>query len=83
MNRSFSVTTEGLLTALATPCHVSQAFDPANGTPDFAKIEFKALWDTGAINSVITRRVIEACGLKPMRRIRPVFLQGVDGLEES
>jgi hypothetical protein len=27
--------------------------------------------------------VVEACGLKPLRRISPVFLHGVDGLEKS
>jgi hypothetical protein len=83
MNRSFSVTTEGLLMALATPCHVSQGFDPAKGIPECPKMEFKAYWDTGATKSVITPRVVEACGLKPMRRIKSVFLQGVNGLEKS
>jgi hypothetical protein len=84
MNRSFYVKPEaGLLNALGTPCHVSQAFNPASGTPDCAKMEFAALWDTGATRSVITQRVVDALGLKPLRRIRPRFLQGVNGLEET
>lgn len=84
MNRSFTVTTEGgLLTALGTPCHVSQAFNPTNGSPERERIQFDALWDTGAVHSVITPRVVQACGLKPMRRIKRVLLQGVNGLEQS
>jgi hypothetical protein len=84
IDRSFIVESKkGLLSALSTPCEVSQAFNPANGIPGYPKTEFKALWDTGAIHSVITPRVIEACGLKPMRRIKAILLQGVDGYEPS
>ncbi|SES71196.1 Aspartyl protease [Nitrosospira multiformis] len=84
MNRSFTVKTEdGLLTALGTPCHVSQAFNPANGAPGYPRVEFNALWDTGATHSIITPRVVEALGLKPIRRVRSVFTQGVNGLEKS
>ncbi|SCY74818.1 gag-polyprotein putative aspartyl protease [Nitrosospira sp. Nl5] len=84
MDRSFTVKSEGgLLTALSTPCHVSQGFNPANGTPECPRIEFKACWDTGATKSVITQRVVKACGLKPIRAIRSVFTQGVNGLEKS
>ena len=84
MNRSFTVKCkDGLLTALATPCHVSQAFNPANGTPEYPRVEFNALWDTGSTKSVITQRVVEACGLKPIKAIKSVLLQGVNGLEKS
>jgi hypothetical protein len=84
IDRSFTVECKnGLLQALTAPCHVSLPFNPANGIPDYPKTEFKALWDTGAVNSVITPRVVKACGLKPMRRIRPILLQGVDGYEPS
>lgn len=50
---------------------------------DCARIQFDALWDTGATKSVITRRVVEACGLKPIRAIKSVLIQGVDGFEKS
>lgn len=59
---------------------VSQAFNPANGIPECARIQFDALWDTGAVKSVITQRVVEACGLKP---IRPGLIQGVHGMQKS
>ena len=55
IDRSFTVECKnGLLQALTAPCHVSLPFNPANGIPDYPKTEFKALWDTGAVNSVIT-----------------------------
>ncbi len=81
MNRSFTVKSEGgLLTALGTPCHVSQAFDPIKGISDCARILFDAMWDTGAAKSVITERVVKALGLKPIRK---GFTQGVNGLGKS
>jgi gag-polyprotein putative aspartyl protease len=81
MSRSFTVKSEcGLLKTLGTPCHVSQAFNPANGVPDCKRIEFDAMWDTGAAKSVITQQVVEACGLKPVRR---GFIQGVHGVQKS
>jgi predicted aspartyl protease len=84
MNRSFYVKPEaGLLNALGTPCHVSQAFNPANGIPERPRVEFAALWDTGATHSIITPKVVEALGLKPLRRIRQIFTRGVNGLDKS
>jgi len=35
--------------------------------PSDAK-QYKALWDTGATGSVITRKVVDECGLKPISR---------------
>jgi predicted aspartyl protease len=81
--RGFTITSQELLTALGTPCEVSQAFHPASGNTKPERIEFNACWDTGASKSVITPRVVEACGLKPLRRIKRIFTQGVDGLEKS
>lgn len=82
--RSFNVESEnGLLPHLATPCHISQAFDPGKSAQKCSRIEFKAMWDTGAAKTVITPRVIEACGLKPLGRIKSVLLQGVEGIEKS
>jgi predicted aspartyl protease len=84
MDRSFTVkSVDGLLSSLATTCHVSQSSGPATGVRDCARIQFDALWDTGATKSVITPRVVEACGLKPIRSIKSVLLQGVNGLEKS
>jgi hypothetical protein len=82
--RSFNVKSgNGLLPHLATPCHITPAFNPGKSMPKCPRIEFKAMWDTGAAKTVITPRVIEALGLQPMKRIGPIFLQGVDSVEKS
>ena len=44
------------------------------------KFELEAMWDTGATGSIITQKVVEACGLKPTRTS---FLQGVHGIEKT
>ena len=81
MDRSFTVkSTEGLLSSLGMPIQVSRAFNPKNGVPDYPRIAFDAMWDTGATKSVITQRVVDALGLKP---IRSVFTQGVHGMGAS
>jgi len=84
MSRSFTVESEkGLLTSLATPCHITPAFHPGKSLPKCPRIEFNALWDSGATKTVITPKVIEALGLQPLRRIGPILLQGIDGVEKS
>jgi len=59
---------DGLLRVLVTDCHASPAFDPATTPkdqhPPFKK--FKAIWDTGATNSVISQHIVDKCGLKPI-----------------
>ena len=71
---------KGLLTFLSTPCHVSK-YAPAEGSPE--RKLFHAMWDTGCSKSIITKRVVKACGLKPIRAIRSIFLSSVKGLEKS
>jgi len=44
--------------------------------PEPSAHSFTALWDTGATVSVISQRVVDACGLKP---IAPVEVHGVHG----
>lgn len=80
MDRSFTVkSTEGLLSSLGLPLHLSKAFHPAGGR-EHTRVQFDAMWDTGATKSVITPRVVGALGLKP---IRQGFTQGVNGLGKS
>lgn len=58
----------GRLNALITDCLVCEGFDPARGMPDPhpPMPTFRAIWDTGATGSVVTQRVVQACGLKPI-----------------
>jgi len=73
-----SVSAGGLLAVLKNRCAISQAFDPATGGVHPPVIEFDAIWDTGATNSVITQDVIDACGLAP---IGVVQTHGVHGAQ--
>ena len=65
---------------LITPCHVCQGFDPATTTIHPPLVEFNAIWDTGATGSVITQRVVDACGLKPIGMVQ---VHGVHSTEMS
>ena len=53
------------MNVLHSRCSVSAAWDPRSGTPKPPAVEFDAIWDTGATNSVISQVVIDKCGLKP------------------
>lgn len=67
-----SKTQGGKARELKTPCKVSAAFD-VNSTPpgqEPAAVDFEAVWDTGATNSAINQRVVDACGLKPITMAR-------------
>lgn len=64
---SFTTTAVGgLLRALKNRCGISIAFDPRTPGPHPPAVEFDAIWDTGATNSVVTQRVVDACGLLPI-----------------
>lgn len=45
-----------------------------------ASEELAAVWDTGATSSVISQRVVDACGLKPISRAK---VRGVSGVFET
>ncbi len=76
-SRSFtSVSTGGLLGVLKNRCAISQAFDPAAGGPAPAVVEFDAIWDTGATNSVITQDVVDGCGLAPIGMVQTYGVHG-------
>ncbi len=72
--------TGGLLNVLISDCEACAAFDPASvPTNQRPPLEpFKALWDTGATNSVVSQDVITKCALKPtgMKQVH-----GIQGFE--
>jgi hypothetical protein len=78
MDKGFTITSEGgLFRVLKTACGISQSFDSAKGMPNLVPVQFEAIWDTGAATSVITQRVVDACGLKPTRTASLRGPQGV------
>lgn len=66
-HRSFTTTYTKIVNVLKTKIEIAAAFDPEN-TPDPEPFkEYKALWDTGATGTVVTAKVVNECGLKPIR----------------
>ena len=65
--KSFTVSAPARLRELKTPVHICPSFDPNVIDPSTAKYtQFIAIWDTGATGTVITQKVVDACGLKPI-----------------
>ena len=65
---------------MTNDCGISPAWDPDSGGTPPQLIEFAAIWDTGATNSVVTQNVIDACGLVATGMTK---VQGVHSVEES
>jgi predicted aspartyl protease len=58
----------GRSSVLANEVYICEAFKPQSTSvrmPKNAK-KFAAIWDTGATGSVITKKVVDDCGLKPI-----------------
>jgi hypothetical protein len=69
----------GILRVLQSDCDVCAAFDPRQmqlGAPVPQFQRFKAIWDTGAMASVINDNVVQRCGLKPTGMVQ---VHGVHG----
>ena len=50
---------------LYSKIRISQSFDPQKDSNEALR-EYLGIWDTGATNSVITEKVVNECGLKPI-----------------
>ena len=68
------------MSVLKNKCGISPPWVPGGGTARPPVVEFGAIWDTGATNSVITEAVVTACGLAPtgMAQVR-----GVHGVAQA
>lgn len=60
---------------LITPVKIKQNYDLA--TPPVSDADYNAIWDTGATNSVISKKVVEDLNLAPTGMIK---MQGVHGV---
>lgn len=49
---------------------VSEAYDFSNPPKNISYKEYLATWDTGATNTVVTQKVVQECGLKPIGIVR-------------
>ena len=64
-SRSFTTIGNGILRVLTNECRVSEGWDPSGTAPIPPLVPFSAIWDTGATNSAISQKVVDACGLVP------------------
>lgn len=73
----------GLQRVLISECHACAAFDPAtlseSQPPPLQS--FSAIWDTGATSSVINKRVVDVCGLKPTGMTQVQHAGGISDAE--
>lgn len=71
-----------MLRDLRSVCGFCAAFNPESPPPGHVAEykAFEAIWDTGATGSVISQRIIDACGLKPTGMVQA---HGVDGIHDT
>lgn len=58
----------GIARELANQIYVSEVHDPSTQTPSPTKKPYMGIWDTGATNTIITRKVVQELNLQPSGR---------------
>lgn len=80
-SHSFTTYHDGIARQLRNKVLISRALGPRGRLrrpdPKRAK-DFFAIWDTGATNCAVTPRVVDECGLKPIRMVRVYTAGGED-----
>lgn len=71
--KSFVSSYSGISNVLQNRVHIAEAFNPSTITgritpQNLGAKEYGAIWDTGATNTIITQKVVNDCGLKPIGR---------------
>jgi hypothetical protein len=65
----FTTKADGIARELTSEVHISEIHDVATGLPEPTKKPYKAIWDTGATNTVICRKVVQELNLQPSGRV--------------
>ena len=68
--RAFTAKSDKLQRVLFSETFISPAFDPKQIPKPPKYDKFIAIWDTGATNTVISKTVVEKCGLKPIAMVK-------------
>jgi len=64
----FTSKANGLVRELKNDIFVSEAYKPEAGVPEPPRAKFVCIWDTGATNTVITKKVVDGLNLQPSGR---------------
>jgi len=65
----FTTKSTGIVNALLNQIHVSEVYDPSTGISEPVKGPYNAIWDTGATNTVVTRKVVQKLNLQASGRV--------------
>jgi predicted aspartyl protease len=68
--KSFTAKAQGIARVLMSDCGICPAHDPLSGIPHPKVEKFNAIWDTGATGTVITKKVVDTLGLKPVSKTK-------------
>ena len=66
---SFTTSFNGHSNVLSNDVLISEAFDPPSeliNSKNYGAKKYKAIWDTGATGTVITKKVVDECSLSPI-----------------
>jgi len=78
----FTTKAQGIVRELANQVFVSEAYNPAAGPPEPVKQSYIAIWDTGATNTVISRKVVQELNLQASGRIQVQAVGAGDKVHE-
>lgn len=77
-SNSFTIKHGGIVREIRTDCYVFDAFDPANPpNPPPVGHQCIGLWDTGATQTAISQKLVDALGLVPTGMTRVNTANGV------
>ena len=65
----FTSRANGLVRELKNEIFISEAYRPEPGVSAPPREKFVCIWDTGATNTVVTRKVVDSLGLQPSGRV--------------
>ena len=64
----FTTKANGIVRELKNEIYISEVHDPSTGQPEPVKKPYTAIWDTGATNTVVSRKVVQELHLQPSGR---------------
>jgi len=78
----FTTKSTGIVNALLNQIHLSEVYDPSTGISEPVKRPYNAIWDTGATNTVVTRKVVQELHLQASGRVEVQAVGAGDQVHE-